>query len=215
MFVPILDDRLFTKVVDSKTMTSVPFHTAEEYEQEYPILCMRMPETFSINLQDDILEFITSVPPGFDATIHEVIDFACFYYSDWDTAHMAVIDEFIEVTVLDDLRKRLMLHNYDFFTAEKELQRQVDILSEALKKIINVVLSVLARAGVHSIMDFGSCYRSVNITDNGDVFFKLETPSRVYDEIENSCLLSKKPLQPQQLSLDLPMVLTNDLPGNY
>lgn len=210
MYVPIMDDRLFTKPIDTNLLTTTPFYTAEEYEQEYPRLTMRMPEMFSINLQDDVIEFITSVPPGFSATIEEVIDFACFYYSDWDTAHMAVIDEFVEVTALNDVRKNLTLACYDFFTAEKELQRQVEMLSDALKKIVNVILGVLARCNVPAIMDFGSCYRLMRVADNGDVYFKMEVPSRVYDEIENSCLLTKKPFELSQA-----IIIPNDLPGNY
>jgi hypothetical protein len=215
MFVPILDDRLFTKPADTNLFTSTPFHTAEEYEQEYPLLLMRGPELFSINLQDDLIEFITSVPPGFKADIHEVIDFACFYYSDWDTAHMAVLDEFIEANALDEIRRNMMIAHYDFFTAEKELQRQIDMLSDALRKFVNVILGMLARANVPAIMDFGSCYRLFKVDDFGNVFFRLENPTRVYDEVENSCLLTKKVIEPKQPEIRFPTTLVSDLPGNY
>lgn len=215
--IPITDDRLFTKPADTNVFTNTPFYTAEEYEYEYPVMLLGMPNIFSINLQDDIIEFMTSTPPAFTVNMHEVIDFACFYYSDWDTAHMAVMDEFIEVNALDEIRQHLVRACYDYATAEKELQRQIDMLSEALRKFITTVLSVLARANVPAIMDFGSCYRLENIDDWGNVFFKIQPPDRIFDEIENSCLLARKAVEPTITKITNTIILTGDAwsPGNY
>lgn len=217
MFVPIQDERLFIQAPDTKLFTSTPFYTADEYEAQYPIIIMQKPEIFSINLQQEIMEFVTSCPPGFKAQVHEIIDFGCFYYSDWDSAHMAVLDEFIEVGAADDVRQNLTIGLYDALEAEKELQRQLEMLSEALKKFLTVILGVLARCDTPAILDFGSCYRLMRIDDFGNVYFKMEIPSRVFDEIENSERVNRKLLEPlADLGMGSTIILpAGGLPGNY
>lgn len=217
MFVPIQDERLFVQTPDTKLFTSTPFYTADEYDLEYPLIVTRKPEMFSINLKNEIMEFMTSCPPGFKAQVQEIIDFGCYYYSDWDSAHMAVLDEFIEVGAADDVRKELTLGLYDAFEAEKELQRQLEMLSEALKKFLTVILGVLAHCDTPAIENFGSCYRLHHIDDLGNAYFKMEIPSRVYDEIENSERINRKLLEPlSDLGMGNTIILTPDgLPGNY
>ena len=217
MFVPNQDNRLFMQELDMNLFTIIPYYTPDEYEQQYPLLLMKKPEIFSINLKDELMEFATSCPPGFTISVHEVIDFGCFYYADWDTAHMAIVDEFIEVGVTDTIRQHLINACYDVSSADEEFQRQLEILSEALRKLLTVILGILARCDAPSIMDFGSCYRLFRIDDFGNVFFKMEVPSQVFDAVENSELVSKTlTLEPVENMVENTIILSaGGLPGNY
>jgi hypothetical protein len=184
MFVPITDDRLHTLGVDENKLHEVPFYEDCEYEQAYPILNRLLPEMFSVNLKGPIEQFLAKIPPTFGVTVHEVIDLACYYYSDWDSV-VAVTDEFIHVGALQEIRKNMVLAHYDTVTAEAEIQRCIDMLSEAVRELINIVVGMLSRNNVPAIMDFGSSYKLARIDDFGNAYFSMATPSAVYDAVEN------------------------------
>lgn len=182
-FPPVMDDRYFTLGTDNNILQNVLLYEATQYEQAYPGLCFSKPEMFSINLQDEIAHFITKAPPMFEVNVDCVIELACYYYCDWDSV-VAVTDEFIHADVLNKVRTNLISAQYDLAHAEELLQDHIVMLSEALQRFIGVIIGVLSRMGAPAIMDYGSCYRLENITDNGDVYFRLRNPTQVYAELE-------------------------------
>lgn len=186
MYVTINDDRLHTLGVDNNLLTSVPFYEDCEYEQMYPLLSVTLPEMFSVNLRDAIGQFLSQVNPAFGVTVHEIIDLACYYYSDWDSV-VAVTDEFLHVGAIGEMRKHMNAALYDTIAGEIEMQRQIDMLSDAVKQFIGIIIGVLSRNNVPAIMDYGSCYKLTHIDDFGNVYFKMSVPSAVLDAVDNAC----------------------------
>lgn len=182
MYVHIGDDRYFTSGTDNVILQEIELYDSDQYEREYPRISSTMPEIFCVNLQDEILRFMTTASPQFEIDIEDVIDLACYYYCDWD-AVVAVTDEFVNDYVLDKVRKSLVLAQYDVKTAEDMLQDLIVMLGEALKHFIGIIIGVLSRAGVPAIMDYGSCYRMKYIDNFNNIFFQLRNPPQVYDEI--------------------------------
>lgn len=180
---PVQDDRYFTAGTDNVILQNIPLYDAEQYEQIYPFLFAVKPEIFSINLRQELGQFIASAPPMFGVNADCVIELACYYYCDWDSV-VAVTDEFIQADVINKVRDSLIAAHYDVAYAENMLQEYISVLSQALTQFIGVVIGVLSRMGAPAIMDYGCCYRLEQIDDNGNVYFRLRNPTVVYAELE-------------------------------
>jgi hypothetical protein len=185
VYVPIKDDRYFTLGVDSNLFESTSLYEANEYEGMYRLTISHMPAIFSINLRHEISQFVISVPPAFDITMHEVIDVACYYYADWDSPVIAT-DDFIDQQVVHSLREGLLVAGIPPLMVEREVDRQVEMLSETLKNFIGMIIGILTRCDVPAIVDFGSAYRLERIDECGNVFFKITPPEVVYQAIEDN-----------------------------
>lgn len=183
MFLQITDNRYFTLGVDDILSQNLDAYDVEQYEREYPRISSTMPELFSINLKEEIENFITKAPPQFKITIEQVIELACYYYSDWETM-VAVIDEFIQIEVLFEAKKNLILTSLDIDRDTLILEELMGMLSEALTNFIGIIIGMLTRAGIPAIAEYGCCCRLENIDDYGNVYFRLCNPSQVYAELE-------------------------------
>lgn len=187
----ITDDRYFTAGTDNAILNEVQLYEPEMYEQSYPFIESTMPAKFSVNLYDEIIEFTTKAPPQFEIVIEEVIDLACYYYCDWDSV-VAVTDEFLHIEALERARRSLTLANYDVKAAEEILQDMIVMLSDALKRVIGIIVGVLSRANAPAVVDYGSCYRLTGIDPYGNAYFELKNPSVVFatlegDELRQQC----------------------------
>lgn len=191
MYVPF-ETRFFTLGVDDKILQSTGFYNDEEYEAIYPFISNNMPEMFSINLREQIIQFGTTRPPQFNISVQEVIDLACYYYSDTDSIR-AVTDEFVDDQALAVIRLQLTKTHADPRTVERILHSQIEMLGEAIKDVISVVISTLSRFGVAAVEDFGSVYRLTNIDDIGNAFFQLQSPDIVTALIQENTKLNLKP----------------------
>lgn len=185
MYVPITDNRYFTCGVDSTLFESTPLYEANEYEGMYLWMISHMPAIFSLNLRQEISQFIIAVPPAFNITIHEVIDVACYYYADWDSPVIAT-DDFIDQQIVHSLREGLLLSGIPPLMVEREVDRQVEMLSETLRNFIGMIIGVLSRCDVPAVVDFGSVYRLDNIDVHGNAFFKITPPEVVYQVIDDN-----------------------------
>lgn len=185
MNVPIGDDRFFLMGVDRDILHRTDHYLADEYERAFPLIETTYPRAFSINLRDDIVAFLTSAPPAFKVTVDEVIDLACFYYSDWDSI-VAVADEFIQAQTIEDIRQSLRLAGLCTMAVEQQTQTLVIMLSDALKRFLGVIIGMLSRTNAPMIADYGCCYRVGAMFDDGTVLFQLSNPSVVYAYIEDN-----------------------------
>jgi hypothetical protein len=186
---PITDDRLHTLGVNLDILHEVPFYEDCEYEQVYPVLSATLPEIFSVNLFKELSQFVSQVLPIWGVTAYEIIDLACFYYSDWDSILLAT-EDFISAGAMYEVRQNMIAAHYDLVVAEAEIQRQLDMLKEASRELIDIVVGALSRNNVPAIVNFGSSYKLHNIDDFGNVYFKMVTPQAVYDAVDNqTCLL--------------------------
>lgn len=185
MYVPFENTRYHTLGSDSKLLEKTALYSDKEYELAYPFILRTKPALFSLNLRDEIAQFLTTAPPAFNATVHEVIDVACYYYSDWDSP-MVVTDEFIDDQVLTSMRLQMALLPYTPQEAEDAVQFQIQMLSEALRTFISVIVGALARYGSAAVEDFGSIYRLDNIDEAGNVFFKIIPPDAVFEAVQEN-----------------------------
>ena len=191
MYVPF-ETRFFTLGVDENILKNTGFYTDEEYDAIYPLISNNMPEMFSINLREQIVQFGTTRPPQFNISVHEVIDLACHYYADGDSIR-AVTDEFVNDQALAIMRLQLGKTYLDPRTVEQVLHSQIEMLGEAIKDVISVVISALSRFNVPAVEDFGSVYRLTNIDDIGNAFFQLQSPDIVSALIQENTKLNLKP----------------------
>ena len=190
MYVPFETTRYFTQGTNHALLLETPFYTEDEYSNVFQLLSSNVPEMFSINLREQIVQYGTTIPPQFNVSIHEVIDLACYYYSDWDCIR-AVTDEFVDDQALALLRSQLSKSYSEPKALEAALQFHIEMLSEAVRDIINVVIGVLCRFNVAAVEDFGSIYRLTNIDDTGNVFFQIQSPDVVSAHIQENVKLNK------------------------
>lgn len=183
MYIPVSDDRYFTSGTDNNLLQEIPLYEPEQYEEIYAKLSTIMPEMFSINLKEEIMEFTTTAPIQFEIAVDHVIDLACYYYCDWDSV-VAVTDEFLHAEIKNKVMRSLTLAHYDTASADAMMQDLIVMLSEALQKFINAIIGVLSRTSAPAIMEYGCCYRLNNIDHFGNVFFILKNPTQVYSELE-------------------------------
>lgn len=181
-FVPINDDRFFLSPLDTRLLMDVPFYTEEEYTKSFNGVCLRYPHIFSINLHNEIVEFVTSVSPLLSISVATIIDAACFYYRDLD-AGFNVVDDLVSKEKMDAILHTLMLEHYDLETANILLDAQLALLLESSRKMINVVEGIMSRMNVPAILTFGSIYRLDKVDNNNTVYFIRRTPEQVYDEL--------------------------------
>lgn len=190
-YIPINDDRFFIGGLDSLIMQSIPTYEEEEYRVLYPEIQRRLFNTFSINMQEAIVEFITTVSPLLHVDIKDVIDLACFYYNDMDSV-VSIVDEFVDEKTTNDILNELILAHYDVQAANQLLEAQIAMLTDALRPFIDLITGVLSRAGVPAIFNYGSCYRLFNIDDSYNVYFTIRNPDSVYEELFGSDFDKKK-----------------------
>jgi hypothetical protein len=185
MIVPNGDDRYFTMGVDQGLFDFIPIYAVEEYDEHYPRILQRMPERFSITLREEIVRFVTSVPPSLHVEVADVIDLACYYYCDWESV-VAVTDEFLSSRDLESLRQDLRVALSDPKRIEEQIQEQLIMLTGALQKLIGTVISVLQRFMSPAVSDFGSVYRLADIWDNGLVVFQMCNPTQIHGALEDA-----------------------------
>lgn len=184
MYVAIEDDRYHLQGVDHLKMSNAKVYTDEEYALYYGMLRTSYPDMFSINLFKQMNELLSTVDLAFDIQLEEVIDFACYYYCDWESV-VAITDEFISAQCIQDLHSSLLKGLEDPVKASVALAEFVGILNSALQKFITDIISVLSRTSAPAIIDYGCCYRLDGIDDHGNVFFKLQTPDQVYEYLDS------------------------------
>lgn len=181
-FIPIKDDRYFLQKLNTKLLMNVPLYNEEEYTKSFPALCLKYPLIFSINLQEAVVEFNTTVSPLLEVTINTILDSACFYYGDLD-AGFNILDDLVSKEKMESIVKYLMVENYDLRTAEELLEAQTALLLECSRKVINIVEGIMSLMNVPAILNFGSIYRLDRIDNNYTVYFIRRTPEQVYDEL--------------------------------
>lgn len=185
MIIPNGDDRYFTMGVDQGLFDFIPIYTCDEYELHHPRLVERMPFQFCITLREEIIRFVTSVPPMLPVEVPDVIDLACFYYCDWESV-VAVTDEFVSSRDLEGLREGLRLARADPRRIDEQIQEQLIMLTAALQKLIGAIIGVLQRALCPAVMDYGCVYRLADLRDDGLVVFQLANPTQVFGALEGA-----------------------------
>ncbi len=182
IFTPINDDRFFMGGLDNSILQDIPTYEVDEYRLMYPIIQLRLAHKFSINMQEEITEFITSVSPLLQVDVPAVIDLICFYYNDIDPV-ISVADEFVDNQKVEEIFNTLVQLHYDTETAQQLLEAQIAVLTDAMRPFIEVITGVLSRVGVPAIYNYGSCYRLSNIDSVYNVFFTIRHPDNVDEEL--------------------------------
>lgn len=144
---------------------------------QYPIV-------FSINLQTELLNLFSSVPPSVTVEVGDIIDFACYIYDDLES-HFSPIDEFLDATDINTLRTTLSSATYDVTEASKLTDEVLEVFNSGLIAFIRIITGILQKTCAPSVVNYGSVYRFDTADHFGNVFFRIRNAQDITNELEN------------------------------